>query len=126
MEKARIEAERKRKIEELERKRREAEEKRRRELERRREEVTKKNQKKRTQEIFRIYFDKFKKFHQKKQEIKKFVKSFYTIENSEPRKSFGGISKIFDRKWRIYPLNEIKDQFSNAIVNILNERIGNY
>lgn len=52
---------------------REAEIKRQKEIMMRRENVTLKNQRKRNLEILKVHFDKFKEFHERKQQIKKFV-----------------------------------------------------
>ncbi|CAI2385121.1 unnamed protein product [Moneuplotes crassus] len=90
--KKKLEEERKRKAEEelrlkvlKEKQRKEAERRRKEELERKRielikkrQEVTKKNIDKRNREIMLMFFEKFKQYHKKSQQIKHYVKSMFT------------------------------------------------
>lgn len=90
----------------------------------RRENITLKNQRKRNLEILKVHFDKFKEFHERKQQIKKFVNAWMIDPYSEPRQPTKYLSELnYDYKSSIN-MDQVKDhKFTNAVNMFVTEKL---
>jgi hypothetical protein len=95
------------------------------ELKRKRENLTLRNQRKRNLEILRVHFDKFIEFHERKQQIKKFVNACMIDPYSEPRQPTQYLSNLnYDHRTSLNH-TQVKDQkFTNALYKFVSEKLG--